>query len=88
MANKFKDFKEVEDIDIYDYIQTKERVDRIFKKYRRYKIKKEIIEKRNQSSISLSTLSLENMGIYGTQYGDLIVLRESKCCINALKMVK
>ena len=36
MANKFKDFKEVEDIDIYDYIQTKERVDRIFKNYRLY----------------------------------------------------
>lgn len=70
MANKFKDFKEVEDIGIYDYIQTKDRIEQVFKKYRRYKIKKEIIEERDRSSISLSTLSLENMGIYGTQYGD------------------
>ncbi len=70
MANKFKDFIGVEDIDIYDYAETKERIERVFKKYRRYKIKKEIIDERNRSAISLSSLSLENMGIYGTQYGD------------------
>lgn len=70
MANKFKDFIEVEDVGIYDYFETKERVERVFKKYRHYKIKKEILEQRDQSKISLSSLSLENMGIYGTQYGD------------------
>lgn len=62
-----KNFVELDDLNAYDYEATKNNVDRIFAKYRNYKEKKDIIMKRTKSS-----LSFDNLGIYGSYPGDPI----------------
>lgn len=62
-----KNFVELDDLKAYDYEATKNNVDRIFAKYRNYKEKKDIIIKRTKSS-----LSFDNLGIYGSSSGDPI----------------
>lgn len=65
MANKCKNFIEIEDLEIYDYEKTRENVYTLFKKYRRFNTKREIIEQR-----SISSLSFDNLGIYGNSMND------------------
>lgn len=55
----------LENVDIYNYSETKKNVDMLFSKYRQYKEKKDIILKRTNSG-----LSFDNLGIYSSTPGD------------------
>lgn len=60
-----KSFVELDDLNAYNYSKTKENVDILYAKYRNYKEKKDIIFRRTNSS-----LSFDNLGIYGSSPGD------------------
>ncbi len=65
MTKVSTDFLEVDDVDSFDYDNTKINVDNLYGKYRNYKEKEYIILKRSKSS-----LSLDNLGIYSSAVSD------------------
>lgn len=65
MTKVSTDFLEVDDVDSFDYDNTKINVDNLYGKYRNYKEKEYIILKRSKSS-----LSLDNLGIHSSTISD------------------
>lgn len=65
MIKNSRSFVEVDGVDNFNYSETKRNVEQLFSKYRSFKAKEEIIEKRYKSA-----LSLDNLGIYGSTTSD------------------
>ena len=53
------------ELENFNYSETKRNVEQLFSKYRSFKVKEEIIEKRYKSA-----LSLDNLGIFGSTTSD------------------
>lgn len=65
MIKNSRSFVEVDGVENFNYSETKRNVEQLFSKYRSFKTKEEIIEKRYKSA-----LSLDNLGIYGSTTSD------------------
>ena len=65
MIKNSRSFVEVDGVDNFNYSETKRNVEQLFSKYRSFKAKEDIIEKRYKSA-----LSLDNLGIYGSATSD------------------
>lgn len=65
MIKNSRSFVEVDGVDNFNYSETKRNVEQLFSKYRSFKAKEDIIEKRYKSA-----LSLDNLGIYGSTTSD------------------
>lgn len=65
MIKNSRSFVEVDGVENFNYSETKRNVEQLFSKYRSFKAKEEIIEKRYKSA-----LSLDNLGIYGSTTSD------------------
>lgn len=65
MIKNSRSFVEVDGVDNFNYSETKRNVEQLFSKYRSFKAKEEIIEKRYKSA-----LSLDNLGIYDSTTSD------------------
>lgn len=65
MIKNSRSFVEVDGVDNFNYSETKRNVEQLFSKYRNFKAKEDIIEKRYKSA-----LSLDNLGIYGSATSD------------------
>ena len=65
MIKNSRSFVEVDGVENFNYSETKRNVEQLFSKYRSFKAKEEIIEKRYKSA-----LSLVNLGIYGSTTSD------------------
>ena len=65
MIKNSKSFKIVDGIENFNYNETKKNVEQLFSKYRSFKMKEEIIEKRYKSA-----LSLDNLGIFSSTTSD------------------
>ena len=61
MTKDKKNFIEAEDVNLFNYELTKRNVDELFSKYRSFKNKIDMIQKRYNAS-----LSLDNLGIYSS----------------------
>ena len=59
------EFKEIDNIQIYDYETIRNNMENLFSKYRAYKYKKETIEERLKNSIDL-----DNLGIFSSKKSD------------------
>ena len=59
------EFKEIEDIEVYNYEATRKNLDSLLAKYRSYKSKKATIEERIKNSIDL-----DNLGIFSSRISD------------------
>ena len=59
------EFKEIEDIEVYNYEATRKNLDSLLAKYRSYKSKKATIEERIKNSIDL-----DNLGIFSSRKSD------------------
>ena len=59
------EFKEIEDIEVYNYEATRKNLDSLLAKYRTYKSKKTTIEERIKNSIDL-----DNLGIFSSRKSD------------------
>lgn len=59
------EFKEIDNIQIYDYETIRNNMENLFSKYRAYKDKKETIEERLKNSIDL-----DNLGIFSSKKSD------------------
>ena len=59
------EFKEIEDIEVYNYEATRKNLDSLLAKYRTYKSKKTTIEERIKNSIDL-----DNLGIFSSRISD------------------
>ena len=59
------EFKEIEDIEVYNYEATRKNLDSLLAKYRTYKSKKATIEERLKISIDL-----DNLGIFSSRKSD------------------
>lgn len=59
------EFKEIEDIEVYNYEATRKNLDSLLAKYRTYKSKKNTIEERIKNSIDL-----DNLGIFSSCKSD------------------
>ena len=59
------EFKEIDNIEIYDYDTIRKSIENLFSKYRAYKDKKETIEERLKNSIDL-----DNLGIFSSRKSD------------------
>ena len=59
------EFKEIEDIEVYNYEATRKNLDSLLAKYRTYKSKKTKIEERIKNSIDL-----DNLGIFSSRKSD------------------
>lgn len=59
------EFKEIEDIEVYNYEATRKNLDSLLAKYRSYKSKKATIEERIKNSIDL-----DNLGIFSSRIND------------------
>ena len=59
------EFKEIEDIEVYNYEATRKNLDSLLAKYRTYKSKKTTIEERIKNSIDL-----DNFGIFSSRISD------------------
>lgn len=59
------EFKEIEDIGVYNYEATRKNLDSLLAKYRTYKSKKTTIEERIKNSIDL-----DNLGIFSSRKSD------------------
>ena len=59
------EFKEIEDIEVYNYEATRKNLDSLLAKYRSYKSKKTTIEERIKNSIDL-----DNLGIFSSRKSD------------------
>lgn len=59
------DFKELEDINLYNYEATKKNLENLFAKYRTYTSKRTTIEERIKNSIDL-----DNLGIFSSRVSD------------------
>ena len=59
------EFKEIEDIEVYNYEATRKNLDSLLAKYRTYKSKKTTIEERIKNSIYL-----DNLGIFSSRKSD------------------
>ena len=62
---KKDEYLSIDNIEAYDYTETKKAVDLLFQKYRSYKTKEDIISKRYNAS-----LSLDNLGIFSSTTND------------------
>ena len=60
-----RSFIEADGIENFNYNETKKNVEQLFSKYRSFKMKEEIIEKRYKSA-----LSLDNLGIFSSTTSD------------------
>ena len=65
MIKNSKNFIGVDDLNTFNYNETKKNVEQLFSKYRSFKMKEEIIEKRYKSA-----LSLDNLGIFSSTTSD------------------
>lgn len=65
MIRSSKSFIEADGIENFNYNETKKNVEQLFSKYRSFKMKEEIIEKRYKSA-----LSLDNLGIFSSTTSD------------------
>ena len=65
MIRSSRSFIEVDGIENFNYSETKRNVEQLFSKYRSFKVKEEIIEKRYKY-----TLSLDNIGIFSSTTSD------------------
>ena len=65
MIRSSRSFIEVDGIENFNYNETKKNVEQLFSKYRSFKMKEEIIEKRYKSA-----LSLDNLGIFSSTTSD------------------
>lgn len=65
MIRSSRSFIEVDGIENFNYSETKRNVEQLFSKYRSFKVKEEIIEKRYKSA-----LSLDNLGIFSSTTSD------------------
>ena len=59
------EFKEIEEIEVYNYEATRKNLDSLLAKYRTYKSKKTTIEERIKNSIDL-----DNLGIFSSRKSD------------------
>ena len=65
MIRSSRSFIEADGIENFNYNETKKNVEQLFSKYRSFKMKEEIIEKRYKSA-----LSLDNLGIFSSTTSD------------------
>ena len=65
MMKRKDEYLSIDNIDDFDYVETKKLVDQLFQKYRSYKTKEDIINKRYNAS-----LSLDNLGIFSSKTSD------------------
>ena len=65
MIRSSRSFIEADGIENFNYKETKKNVEQLFSKYRSFKMKEEIIEKRYKSA-----LSLDNLGIFSSTTSD------------------